>query len=88
MKCWNSAFNAQGPRVIIVVVQVGAGENICSSSSVCVQEKGQTRWNSSYHQDWWFSESATPPRNIALTTYIPSSIEDQGFFLKNLHTQS
>ncbi len=24
MKCWNSAFNAQGPRVIIVVVQVGA----------------------------------------------------------------
>jgi len=24
MKCWNSALNAQGPRVIIVVVQVGA----------------------------------------------------------------
>jgi len=24
MKCWNSAFNAQGSRVIIVVVQVGA----------------------------------------------------------------
>ncbi len=24
MKCWNSAFNAQGWRVIIVVVQVGA----------------------------------------------------------------
>jgi NADH:ubiquinone oxidoreductase subunit 6 (subunit J) len=24
MKCWNSAFNAQGLRVIIVVVQVGA----------------------------------------------------------------
>ncbi len=23
MKCWNSAFNAQGSRVIIVVVQVG-----------------------------------------------------------------
>ncbi len=33
MKCWNSAFNAQGSRVIIVVVQVGAvSENICSSS--------------------------------------------------------
>jgi hypothetical protein len=24
MKCWNSAFNEQGLRVIIVVVQVGA----------------------------------------------------------------
>jgi hypothetical protein len=24
MKCWNSAFNAQGSRVIVVVVQVGA----------------------------------------------------------------
>jgi hypothetical protein len=24
MKCWNSAFNAQGSRVIIVVVQVTA----------------------------------------------------------------
>jgi hypothetical protein len=24
MKCWNSAFNGQGSRVIIVVVQVGA----------------------------------------------------------------
>jgi hypothetical protein len=23
MKCWNSAFNAQGSRIIIVVVQVG-----------------------------------------------------------------
>jgi len=24
IKCWNSAFNAQGSRLIIVVVQVGA----------------------------------------------------------------
>jgi len=24
MKCWNSALNAQGSRLIIVVVQVGA----------------------------------------------------------------
>jgi len=24
MKCWNSASNAQGSRVIIVVIQVGA----------------------------------------------------------------
>jgi hypothetical protein len=26
MKCWNSAFSAQGSRVIIVVVRVGAVE--------------------------------------------------------------
>jgi len=26
MKCWNSSFNAQGSRVIIVVVQAGAVE--------------------------------------------------------------
>jgi hypothetical protein len=31
MKCWNSAFNAQGSRVLIVVVHVGAVENICCS---------------------------------------------------------
>ncbi len=33
MKCWNSAFNAQGSRRIIVYVQVcRSSENICSSS--------------------------------------------------------
>jgi hypothetical protein len=32
MKCWNSAFNAQGSRVIIVVVQARSSENTCSSS--------------------------------------------------------
>jgi hypothetical protein len=37
MKCSNSAaFNAQGSRVIIIIVQAaGASENICSSSSGC-----------------------------------------------------
>jgi len=34
-------FNAQGSRVIIVVVQVGAVENIRSSSGGCAQEKGK-----------------------------------------------
>jgi hypothetical protein len=32
LKCWNLTFNAQGSRVIIVVVQVRSTENICSSS--------------------------------------------------------
>jgi hypothetical protein len=55
MKCWYSAFNARGSRLIIVVVQFRISENICSSSGGA-QEKGQTGWNSVYHQNWWFSE--------------------------------
>jgi hypothetical protein len=31
MKCWNLVSNAQGWRVIIIDVWVGAGGNICSS---------------------------------------------------------
>jgi len=46
MKCWNSAFNAQGSRVVIVVVQVGAVKKYVASSG---QEKGNTGWNSVYH---------------------------------------
>jgi len=37
-----------------------SNENICSSSGGA-QEKGRTRWNSVYHQNWWFSVS--PPLN-------------------------
>jgi nicotinamide riboside transporter PnuC len=44
MKCWNSASNAQGSRVIIVVIHVGgAGQNICKSSWWCAQEKRKDR---------------------------------------------
>jgi len=32
MKWWNPAFNAQGSKVIIVVVQAGLVKNICNSS--------------------------------------------------------
>jgi hypothetical protein len=39
MKCWNSTFNAQGSRVIIVVVQVGAAK-------IYVGKKKKTGWNS------------------------------------------
>ncbi len=42
MKCWNSAFNAQGSRLIIVVVHVGAVKVYCSSSGGA-QEKGKNR---------------------------------------------
>jgi hypothetical protein len=40
MKCWNSAFNAQGLRVIAAVVK-----NICISSAGA-KEKENTGWNS------------------------------------------
>jgi hypothetical protein len=42
MKCWNSAFNAEGSRVIIVDVQVGAVKIYASGGA---QEKGKIRWN-------------------------------------------
>jgi hypothetical protein len=32
MKCGNSAFNAQGSRVIIVFITGRSSENICGSS--------------------------------------------------------
>jgi hypothetical protein len=41
MKCWNSAFNAQGSRVIIVVVQVGAVKIYVSAVSEGAQGKGK-----------------------------------------------
>jgi hypothetical protein len=54
MKCWNSAFNAQGSRVIIVVVHVGTVKiYVASMSSGDTEEKGKTGWSSVYHQNWW-----------------------------------
>jgi hypothetical protein len=52
MKCWNSAFNAQGSRVIIVVVQVGPVE-IYVAAVLGRSGKRKHRWNSVYHQNWW-----------------------------------
>jgi hypothetical protein len=37
MKCWNSAFNAQGSRLIIVVVQVGAVKKIHVAAAAAVE---------------------------------------------------
>jgi hypothetical protein len=53
IKCWNSAFNAQDLRVIIVVVQVGAVKIHVAVSSGGAQEKGKTWWNSVYYLNWW-----------------------------------
>jgi hypothetical protein len=38
MKCWNSAFNAQGSRLILVVVQVGAVK-ICVAAMEALRKK-------------------------------------------------
>ncbi len=50
IKCWNSTFNAQGSRLIIV----GAVKIYVA------HEKGKTGWNSVYHQNSWFYEFHPP----------------------------
>jgi len=54
MKCWNSAFNAQGSTLIIVIVQLGAVKIYVAVVEALKQ--GKTGWNSVYYQIWWFSE--------------------------------
>jgi hypothetical protein len=39
MKCWNSTFNAQGSRIIIIIVQVGAVEIYVAAVEAGAQEK-------------------------------------------------
>jgi hypothetical protein len=41
MKCWNSAFNAQGSRLIIVLVQGGAVKIYVASVEALIN-KGKT----------------------------------------------
>jgi hypothetical protein len=57
MKCWNSAFNAQGSRVICRSRTCRSSENIYvgSSSSGGAQEKGERGNENSvvYNQNWW-----------------------------------
>jgi hypothetical protein len=51
MKCWNSAFNAQGSRVIRVIVQV-ALVNIYVAAVEALRKKEKIGWNSVYHQNF------------------------------------
>jgi nicotinamide riboside transporter PnuC len=53
MKCWKSAFNAQGSRVIIVVVRVGAVKIYVSAVKAGLEGKWKRGWNPVYHQNWW-----------------------------------
>jgi hypothetical protein len=52
MKCWNSAFNAQGSRVIIVVVQVGTVK-IYIAAVEALRKKERQDKNPVYHQNCW-----------------------------------
>jgi hypothetical protein len=55
MKCWDLRFNAQGLKIIIIVVQVGVVKITCSNSQGA-QNKWKIEWNSIYHKNWWFFE--------------------------------
>jgi hypothetical protein len=50
MNCWNSALNAQGSRVIIVVGQVAEVKIYVTGVEGLMEEGVKTGWNSVYHQ--------------------------------------
>jgi hypothetical protein len=51
MKCWNLTFNAQGLKIIIIVVHVRAMKIYVTIVEALTQKK--IGWNSIYHQNWW-----------------------------------
>jgi len=51
MKCWNSAFNAQGSRVIIVVVQVGTVKIYMYQPVEALRKKERQDKSSVYHKN-------------------------------------
>ncbi len=59
MKCWYSAFNAQGSRLIVVVVQWGAVK-IYVAALQALRKKDRQDQRQVYHQNWWFSEFHPP----------------------------
>jgi hypothetical protein len=52
MKCWKSAFNAQGSRLVIVALQVGAVKIYAVVTLEALKIKGKTGWNSVHHKNW------------------------------------
>jgi hypothetical protein len=62
MKCWFSAFNAQGSRLIIVVVQLGAVK-INVATVEALRKKERQDENSVYYQNWWFFFEFHPALN-------------------------
>ncbi len=74
MKCWNSAFNTQGSRyILILVVQVGAVK-IYAAAVDALRKKGwkegvKTGWNSVSYKTWCISEFQPLPSPPLLRHY-------------------
>ncbi len=54
-KCWISAFNAQGLRLIIVAIQVGAVK-IYIAAVEALRKKERQGETQETNKNWWFSE--------------------------------
>jgi hypothetical protein len=75
VKCWCTAFNAQGSRLIIVAIQLGAVKIYVVAAAAAVEalrKKGKTGWNSIYYQNWWFSQFR-PPLNANVLQKIENT---------------
>jgi hypothetical protein len=59
MKCWYSTFNAQGSRLIIVVVQLGAVKIYVAAVEALRKKKRQDETQFTT-KNWWFSEFHPP----------------------------
>jgi hypothetical protein len=72
-KCSKSAFNAQGSRLIIVVVHVRAVKKYVTSSGGA-QEKGKTGWNSQFTTEvdgfLNFTKPAPPHANVLFCRFF------------------
>jgi hypothetical protein len=91
MKCWNSAFNAWGWRLFIVVVNlrsvrlyVAAVEALSLPPKLMVFEsqfitKIDGFWISVYHQNWWFLNLSLSPKLMVFESQFTTKID--GFWM-------
>ncbi len=59
MKCWNSASNAQGLRLAIVVAEVGVVKMYVAAVEALTEKERQDE--TQFTQNWWFSEFHPAP---------------------------
>jgi hypothetical protein len=55
MKCWNPAFNAQGSRIVLIVVQVGAMKIYVATLDTL--RKGKKNWSSFLSHIYYYASS-------------------------------
>jgi hypothetical protein len=56
VKCWTSAFNAQGSRGIIVVVHVGAVKIYVAAVEALRKKERQSETQETIKMIWWYPE--------------------------------